>query len=57
MGTLPPEILKAVPHIKFLIFDLAIPNLIAWIVIIVAFFLAAWLRLPKFLESSGGEGG
>ena len=47
MDQLPPEMLPAVPHVTFLIFDLAIPNLIAWVTVIVIFFVAAWLRLPK----------
>jgi hypothetical protein len=44
---LPPEMLPAVPHIAFLIFNWTIPNMIAWGVVIAAFFLAAWLRLPR----------
>jgi hypothetical protein len=47
MERLPPEMLPAVPHIKFLVFDLAIPNIIAWGVVIVAVAIAAWARLPK----------
>ncbi|MFN2103307.1 MAG: hypothetical protein ACK2U0_20465 [Candidatus Promineifilaceae bacterium] len=50
MEQLPPQLLPAVPHIIFGIFDLAIPDLIAWIMIIVLFFIAAWARLPKFFE-------
>jgi hypothetical protein len=47
MDNLPPEMLSAVPHVTFLIFNLAIPNIIAWATVIVIFCVAAWLRLPK----------
>ena len=47
MDKLPPEMLPAVPHVAFLIFNLAVPNIIAWAVVIAVFFVAAWLRLPK----------
>jgi hypothetical protein len=47
MDSLPPEVLPSVPHVTFLIFNLAIPNIIAWATVIVVFFVAARLRLPK----------
>ena len=47
MDRLPPEVLPAVPHVTFLIFNLAIPNIIAWLTLIIVFFVAAWLRLPR----------
>ena len=47
MDRLPPEMLPAVPHATFLIFNLAIPNIIAWGTVIIIFLVAAWLRLPK----------
>jgi hypothetical protein len=47
---LPPELLPVVPHVVFGIFNLAIPNIIAWGVVIGAVLLAAWARLPKFFE-------
>lgn len=50
MEQLPTQLLPAVPHITFGIFNLAIPNLIAWSIIIVIFFVAAWARLPRFFE-------
>jgi hypothetical protein len=50
MNQLPPEMLPVVSYIKFGIFDLAIPNLIAWLAVIVFLFVAAWARLPKFFE-------
>lgn len=52
MEQLPTQLLPAVPHITFGIFNLAIPNLIAWSIIIVIFFVAAWARLPKFFEAT-----
>jgi hypothetical protein len=47
MDLLSPEILSTVPHVTFSIFNLAIPNIIAWAAVIVIFFVAVWLRLPK----------
>jgi hypothetical protein len=47
---LPPELLSPVPHITFGIFNLAIPDIIAWITVVVIFVAAAWVRLPKFFE-------
>lgn len=52
MEQLPTQLLPAVPHIIFGIFDLAIPNLLAWIMIIALAFVAAWARLPKFFEKT-----
>ena len=47
---LPPDLLPAVPHVTFGIFNLAIPNIIAWLAVVVIFIGAAWLRLPRFFE-------
>ena len=47
MDKLAPEMLPAVPHVTFWIFNLAIPNIIAWAAVIGVFFIAAWCRLPK----------
>jgi hypothetical protein len=44
------QVLPAVHHIRFLIFDWSIANLIVGAVIIAVFFLAAWARLPKWIE-------
>ena len=44
---LPPQLLPTVPHVTFSIFNMAIPNIIAWAAVIGVFFLAAWARLPK----------
>jgi hypothetical protein len=51
MESLPPELLRAVPHIAFWVFNLAIPNIIVWGLLILGFVLACWARLPKILES------
>jgi hypothetical protein len=50
VDVLATQLLPAVPHIHFSIFNLAIPNLAAWGALILAFGLAAWLRLPRFFE-------
>ncbi len=55
MEPLPPEALPAVPHVKFWLFDAAIPNLVVWGVLLVGFFVAAWARLPRFFEPRSGS--
>lgn len=52
MQPLPPQLLPAVHTIKFSIFDLAVPNIIAWAVLIVILLAAAWLRLPRTFEGT-----
>lgn len=52
MELLPPELLPAVPHIVFGVFDLAIPNLLAWATMVIVFGVAIWARLPKVFEPS-----
>ena len=47
---LPPEALPAVPHIVFSFFNLAVPDLIALVVVIVLFVAAICARLPRFFE-------
>jgi hypothetical protein len=47
MEPLPAETLPAVPHVVFLIFNLTIPNIIDWGVVIAGILLAAWGRLPR----------
>jgi hypothetical protein len=44
------QTLPAVLHVRFLIFDWSIPNVIMGVVLIAVFFLAAWARLPKWIE-------
>jgi hypothetical protein len=48
---LPPELLRTVSHVTFWVFNLGIPNIIVWGVLILGFVLACWARLPKILES------
>ncbi|HEX3000486.1 MAG TPA: hypothetical protein VHR86_09660 [Armatimonadota bacterium] len=50
MATVPPELLPAVPHVTFSVFNLAIPNILAWGAVIVVFLAAAWARLPRYFE-------
>ncbi len=53
---LPTQLLSAVPHFTFSIFNVAIPNLIAWSLLVVVFVAALWSRLPRFLERPEAEG-
>jgi len=50
---LPPEALPGVAHFTFTLlgmpFTVAWPNLIAWIVVVVAFVAGAWARLPRWI--------
>ena len=50
MEPLPPQMLPAVRHVVFGIFDLAIPNIIAWGLVMVLFLVSAWARLPGIFE-------
>lgn len=50
MGILPTQSLPAVSHVIFGIFNWSIPDIIAWVIVIIAFILAAWIRLPKIFE-------
>jgi hypothetical protein len=47
---LPPQMLPAVPHIAFSIFNFAIPNIFAWLAVFGLVLLAGWARLPKIFE-------
>jgi hypothetical protein len=42
--------MEGVHHLRFLIFDWSLPNVIMGATLIVVFFLAAWARLPKWIE-------
>lgn len=44
------QTLPAVIHLKFLIFDWSLPNVIMGVILIAVFFVAAWARLPKWIE-------
>jgi hypothetical protein len=50
MEELGSQVLPAVKHIRFLIFDWSVPNLVIGIIVIAVFFLAAWARLPGWIE-------
>lgn len=51
------QVVPAALHIKFLIFDWSVPNLVMGAIILIAFFAAAWARLPKWLEHGRDKGG
>jgi hypothetical protein len=57
MEPLPPEALRAVPHVAFSVFNLAIPNIVVWGVLILGLVVAAWARLPKIFEAGSERGG
>ncbi len=50
MQNLTVENLPAVPHVVFGVFNLAVPDLLFWIAVIVVFFVGCWARMPKFME-------
>ncbi len=58
-----PQVLSTIHHLRFLIFDWSLPNVIVGGVAILAFFAAAWARLPRWIERGredkprGGKGG
>jgi protein-S-isoprenylcysteine O-methyltransferase Ste14 len=45
-----PQVLASVHHLRFLIFDWSLPNIIMGVIVILLFFGAAWARLPKWIE-------
>jgi len=45
-----PQVLSTVHHLRFLIFDWSLPNVIIGVIVILGFFAAAWARLPKWIE-------
>jgi hypothetical protein len=53
MERLPAQLMPATPDVAFGIFNLAIPNILVWVVLIAVFFVAAWTRLPRIFESGG----
>lgn len=42
------------PHVVFGIFDLAIPDLIFWVAVIVVFSAGCWARMPNFMTHGDG---
>jgi hypothetical protein len=55
MNEIATQTLPAVPHVVFGIFNLAIPNIIFWAVVVVVFAASAWLRIPGFIEHSSKD--
>ena len=55
MEPLPAQTLSAVPHVVFWIFNLAIPNILAWAALIIIFLAAAWVRLPRVFEPNSQD--
>lgn len=55
MTPLPPAALPSVSYIAFGIFNWTIPNIIAWVSVIVLFLGFTLLRLPKIFESQENE--
>jgi len=49
MQNLTIETLPAVPHIVFGLFNLAVPDLIFWVAVVLVFFAGCWARMPKFM--------
>ncbi len=50
------QALPSVIHLRFLIFDWSLPNVIIGAILIIVFFLAAWARLPKWIERGREDG-
>lgn len=50
MDPLPAQMMPTVSRLTFGIFNLAIPNLIAWGTIGVVFAAAIWLRIPSLFK-------
>ncbi len=45
----------AVAHVNFGIFNLAWPDIAFWILVIAIFVVAAWARIPQFMESDAAS--
>ena len=52
---LPTQLLAAVTHFEYGIFNVALPNVIVILLLIAVFFGAAWLRLPHVFKSASYE--
>ena len=50
MELLPPQMLPSVPSVSFSVFHLALPNVVAWVLVVVIVLVAARTRLPKIFE-------
>ena len=44
------QVLPTVHHLRFLIFDWSLPNVIMGVIVIALFFFGAWARLPRWIE-------
>ncbi len=55
MSTLNLMTKPPVPHVVFGIFNLAWPNILFWVLVVVVFALAAWGRIPEFMESDAAS--
>ena len=51
-----PQVLSSVHHLRWLIFDWSLPNVIMGAIVIVGFFAAAWARLPRWIERGRDRG-
>jgi len=51
-----PQVLATVHHLRWLIFDWSLPNVIMGVIVILGFFAAAWARLPKWIERGRQRG-
>jgi hypothetical protein len=47
---LPTQLLPAVQHFGFSVFNIGIPNLIMWGLVVVLFVAGGWSRLPRLFE-------
>jgi hypothetical protein len=52
---LPAQLLAAVTHFEYGLFNVALPNAVVILLLIPVFFGAAWLRLPHIFESASHE--
>ncbi len=51
-----PQVLSSVHHLRFLIFDWSLPNVIMGAIVSIGFFAAAWARLPRWIERGRERG-
>jgi hypothetical protein len=56
MEDLPAQLQAATIHFDFSIFKISLPNFIVGLVLVAIFFIAAWARLPRFLEHGRDSG-
>ena len=56
MEDLAAQALPTIPHVIFSIFNITIPNLIVWGVLILVLLVGSWARLPRFIERGRNAG-